>query len=213
MFKDLQKLKPEIITQFRNTGTSVAISKPLQVYIQQLDKATEIYQYEHNITRAARQLQNEFPELALNTCRKRLYDAINYFHLNNSVKEEAWYMYYADRFEDLAKAQIAADNLDGAAKCMEKAADFRAKASRVELDPEDLKIKDFIISPDVSNERLGIPDFDLHDLWNESVDLIKKFKIDRKEKNRIQEEAALTLNIPESMIEDLDPEDYEEESN
>ena len=121
MIDRLEKLHPDIVQDFKRTGKSTAIAPDLQQYILQLDRVAEIHQFEHNVSRAARKLQETFPNLTFMTARLRVYDAINIFHLNNTVKAEAWDNYYADRMEDLGKLAIASDNLSEARRCEERA--------------------------------------------------------------------------------------------
>jgi len=199
--ESLDKLPVEIIQDFRRTKKSAAIPQPIQQYILQLDRAIEIYNYEGNISRAARQLSSDFHgNISFATARSRIYDAIHYFHLNNTVKNEAWNMYYADKMEDLAKLAIQQKNLTEARRCFEKAKSYRTDKQDKTIDPRDIKIKDQVISPDVSAERLGLEKFNLVEIWDETEEIIDNFDIESEHKKRIKKEAAQVIDIEHEEI-------------
>jgi len=204
---DIEKLPVPIIQEFRRTGVSLGIPTELQQYILQLDRAVEIFnvEKEHNISRAARKLMESFPEMAFSTAKTRIYDAINYFHLNNTVKAEAWNNYYADRFEDLGKLALKKFDFTESRRCFERAAEYRKEASQVALNPDAIKPHTFLISPEVTPELLGMTDKSLKKMWIETEQFIDGLPINQKEKNAIKREAALNLNKTEDAeFEDLE---------
>jgi hypothetical protein len=205
--KDLHRLPVEIIQDFRKTGKSLAIPGYIQDYILQLDRAVEIHnaEHEHNVSRAAMRLMESFPNISLNTARARIFDAINYFHLNNTVKAEAWDNYYADRLEDLAQFAISKNNITEARRSMEKAREYRKEAAGNILNGEELKPHVILISPEVNPELLGLKDFNLKQLWKETQDFIEELPIDKMDKRNVMQDAAQNLN----QIEDIDYEDVE----
>ena len=74
----------------------------------QLQWAMEIYEHERNITRAARKLQqrinaNQGIKIEQRTCMARIFEAINYFQVDNNVPIKIWENQYANQFEKLAK--------------------------------------------------------------------------------------------------------------
>lgn len=90
MIDKLEKLDPEIISDFRKNRKSEAIAPALQEYIIHLDRAAELHNLHGNVSRVAKELAKEFPDqISFQTARQRVYDAINYFHLNSNVKNEA----------------------------------------------------------------------------------------------------------------------------
>jgi len=195
MFDELQKIDPKLIMDFRKTGKSLSIPARVQDYITQLDKVSELYAVERNIRRTATRLNSFFPDISWSTCRDRVYEAINAFHINNTVKQEAWYNYYADYLDDLAKTCIAADNLKEARLCIIQAADYRVKASVSNINPDDLKPKDQLLSPEISPERLGIKEKNLKELWSESKKFIDKLDVDEQVKERVKTETMLNLGV------------------
>jgi hypothetical protein len=51
------------------------------------------------------------------------------------------------------------------------------------------------VSPDVDPERLGLPDINLKQLWNDTRKLVDKFPIDSRAKEAIIKEAGQNLGI------------------
>jgi hypothetical protein len=210
---DLDKLPVEVLKQFRDTKVSHAIPEHLQRYILHLDKAAELFNIKGNITEICKGLIEAFPndELQFRTAQTRVYDAINYFHLNNTVRNEAWDHYYADRLEALGKkAENAYDadpdkfagNIQEARRCYERAHALRTKKDENAVDPELLKPKDFLINPDISPERLGLKKQNLKQLWSETASFIKKLELEEEEKDRILEEAANVIDVDYEDVRD-----------
>lgn len=52
----IEKLHPDIVHHFLITGESKGIPPEVQEFLKQIQWAAEIYEYERNITRAARKL-------------------------------------------------------------------------------------------------------------------------------------------------------------
>ena len=197
ILKKLDEIPLEIITAFRKTGNSEMLSKKTQEYIIRLDKAAEVQHFEPNITRAAKTLRT-YPEcctLSFSECRDLIYDAINYFHINSTVKNEAWDNYYADRLEDLFLVAIKSKNITEARRCLERAHNWRTNRDENAINPEDLKVKDQLISPDITAARLHIEEFNLHNLWREGKNMINKFDISDKEKSKILTEFSNTIDV------------------
>jgi hypothetical protein len=209
--KDLETIPVEILQDFRKTGESMALGDDLKQYILQLDRAVEIrtQEHEHNIMRGAKRLRESFPEISLSTAKNRIYDAINYFHLNSTVKAEAWSNYYADRMEDLARLSIAANNITEARRCIERSKEFRLEASNLAIDPNEIKPHTFLISPEVNPSLLGLEEFNLGQLWTNTEKFIRDLPIDQRDKQTALSDAALALN----RTEDIDYEDVNEEED
>ena len=195
----LDKIDPEIIADFRATGRSMALAVEMQKYIMHIDYAAQVYNFEGNITRCARMLQDKFADekLGFQTARARIYDALNYFHLNNTVKNEAWDNYYADRLENLAKIAIAANNFMEARRCFEKAHDFRTARDENMIDPELLKPPVFLISNDITAIDMGFEKTDLRKIARKHndgkyIEIIESLPIDKTDKEKLKKDANVT---------------------
>jgi len=225
MLQELQKYNPDDILYFRKNKYSEVLPPKLQEYILQLSRAAEIHETQPNITKAAKEIQTEYPELSIHTCRQRIYDAIQLFHINNTVSEEAWCNYYADRMEELANIalgklgnkvkelleqtidiseieqvieKITEINITEARRCTERAMTYRIQASRRNIDPDLLKPKDTVISPDITPERLGLENKNLKQLWAESREFISGIDIPETEKNKIYKEIDEVTGISDA---------------
>lgn len=204
--QEIDKISTELIQQFRRTKKSVAIPEYLQRYILHLDKAAELFNTKGNMNDICNDLMAAFPEdgLSFTTAKRRVYDAINFFHLNNTVRNEAWDNYYADRFEALGrKAEEAYDsdpskfsgNIQEARRCYAIAHELRTKKDENAVDPEVLKPKDFLINPDISPERLGLKKQNIKQLWSDASKLINRMELEEEEKQRLLKESAEVIDI------------------
>ena len=110
----IEKLHPDIVHHFLQTGECKGIPEEIQLFLKQMQWAAEIYEYERNISRAARLLRTRIMALQekdvdIRTCKARFYSAISYFNVDNNVATKVWETDYANKYEDLAKLAIAAD--------------------------------------------------------------------------------------------------------
>lgn len=211
MITFLQKLEAlplEIIVDFRKTGTSEAIPAKLQNFILDLEAVLEIKETEKfdNISRLARELRKRRPHLEYKTALQRVYDALNFFHVNDNVSNDVWDKIYADKMEDLAKLSIAKDNEFVAYRALVKAHEYRTKAeSRIR--PEDLKAPVFIISSEIKAADLGFEKANMMDISRKAsegryVKMIDSLPISDDEKKLIYRDAGID-------IEDVKPLDDE----
>ena len=198
MIESFRKLPIETLKEFRKTGVSKYIPEDLQRYIIHIDRAIELIRFDGNVSRVAGKLITEFPLDNLNssTARSRIYDAINLFHVNSTVKNIAWDNYYADKMEDLAKLSIAADDITEARRCYERAHAFRTNRNENDYDPDKFSPKEQIISPDVTVKRLGITEQNLNSMWQKAQKFIHEIPIEAKEKMRLLNEASLNVDLP-----------------
>lgn len=205
--EEINKLPVKVIQGFLKSGQSAAIPAELQQYIREIGRVSEIWNtdHEHNISRIARKMQETFPEMAFNTARDRVYDAINYFHLNSTVKAAAWDNYYADRMEDLARLAIAANNYTQAGKFMELAREYRKEASANTINPDEIKPIIQLVNPSVDAKQLGLKeDFNLRTLWTDTEKFIDKLPADERAKQQAKQDAALNLGIEDADYELID---------
>jgi hypothetical protein len=194
---DVDKLHPDILQEFRRTKRSNSIPEDVQQYIIQIDIAFDILKTNGSIRDAARELVERMnsDELTFATARRRIYDAINYFHINSTVRNEAWDNYYADRFEELSKQAYTEKDYTEARRCLERAHTLRTKRDENAINPEDMKIKDWLINPDISPERLGLKEYNLRRLWLDSQTFIDDLKLDSEHKQGLLKETAEVIDV------------------
>lgn len=104
----LESVHPDLITTFLTTGEGKGIPEDVQTFLKQLQWAAEIYEYERNITRGARQLKQRIAAqqkitLDVRTCMTRINQAISYFNVDCNVSIKVWENDFANKYEDLAK--------------------------------------------------------------------------------------------------------------
>ncbi|WP_025799305.1 hypothetical protein [Hoylesella saccharolytica] len=190
----IEQIHPDLISQFFATGKCEVIPQELQLFLQQLQWAMEIYEHERNITRAARKLRQRITaeqhiKIEERTCMARLYEAINYFSVDNNVPIKIWENQYANQFENLAKMCALAGDYKTQGKCYERALECRRRASEIAEADRDLGVT-FIFSPTITAEELGFSKKSLKEIaakHNEGfyITLIDSLPIERKEKKRL----------------------------
>jgi tetratricopeptide (TPR) repeat protein len=205
LHEQFESLHPEIIESFRTTSQSDAIPENLQRYILLLDKVPELQRRYPSVSKCAKELIKLYPQfnIAFNTAREIIWEAINYFHLNSSVKNSAWNNYYADKLEELSNIAIVAKNFRVAERCLESAAKLRRNLHEDEIDSEKLRPIVHVLSPEVTWKMLGgKKEYNLKTIAGERLKQYKDackeidtFPVNTDEKNKLKEEAALSMNI------------------
>ena len=207
----LDKIHPDLISAFLTTGKCDGIAPDVQIFLKQLQWAAEIYEFERNITRAAKQLRqriNAQQQINIDerTCEARIYAAINYFSIDNNVSIKVWESNYADKYEDLAKLCAAAEDYKTMGKCYSAALECRRRASEIAEADRDLGIV-FLISPELSSEDLGYSKASLKEVAAKHnkgfyLNLIDSLPIEKVEKKRLLRQA----DIQEAGYEELNEE-------
>jgi hypothetical protein len=207
----LNKLHPDIIKNYLDTGKSEGIPQEVKKYIDLLDRVPDLYRRYSSPTKTARELQKLYPDDFRNyqTARSLVYAAINHFHLNNTVKNEAWDNLYADQLDELSRICVKKRDFGEAKRCLIEAHRIRTSRSDDIIDPDILKPITEVLSPEVPAEFFGIEDeYDLKTLWvkkKETYDAADKFVTKLKgvndhQKKDIMKEVGLNLNISEAQI-------------
>lgn len=196
----IEKLHPDIIRDFLQTGVSNAIAVELQHFIFELQWAAEIWERERNITRAARKLQqrafaNKHDLMSLQTAKARVYAAITYFDIDSNVPQQVWDRDTANKMEDLAKFAIKLNRPDVAKSCYIEANELRRRANDTEQANGRPII--FLMSPDVDIESLGFKRKNLKEIARKAADgfyvkLITSLNVDKNEKQRLMRDAEVT---------------------
>ena len=154
----------------------------------------EIFEHERNITRAARKLQHRINaeqhiKIELRTCQARIYEAINYFAVDNNVPIKVWENQYANQFENLAKLCAVAGDYKTQGKCYERALECRRRAAEIAEADRDLGVI-FLISPELTPEEMGFSKKSLKEIAAKHnkgfyVTLIDSLPIENIEKKRL----------------------------
>ena len=203
MKSDLEKLEsvhPDLITTFLTTGEGEGIPKDVQIFLKQLQWASEIYEFERNITRGAKKLRvriaaEQHLTLDVRTCMSRINQAIGYFNVDCNVGIKVWENDFANKYEDLAKVCSAKRDYKMQKACMDQALECRRRASEMAEADRDLGVV-FIISPEVTPEELGFQKKNLTEIAAKHnkgfyVSLIDGLPIESVEKKRLLRDADI----------------------
>ena len=217
----LDKLHPDIIHHFLETGESKGIPQELQQFVMQLQYAAEIYEYEKNITRAASKLRlrilaEQKISMPVRTCKARVYAMLNYFNVDNNVSVKVWENDFADKYHDLAKLAIANDDIKTAKSCYDAARQARIAASEAAARESDWAPV-FVISPEITAEQMGFTKQSLKEIAKKNnegfyLNLIDSLPIEKHERKRLLKDADIQdaeyeeLN---ALDEELNANDYE----
>lgn len=204
----LDRIHPDLIATFLNTGRCDAIPEEVQLFLRQLQWAAEIWQYERSIARAAQKLRlrimaEQHIALEPRTCQARIYAAINYFQIDNNVSQKIWESVFADRFEDLAKMAIAVNDYKTAKACTESAMECRRRASEInDIDRPWAPV--FVISPNLTVEEAGFRRKKLKDIARKNNDgyylnLISSLPVEQEDKQRLLADAGLQEPVYEDV--------------
>jgi len=205
MIEHLQKLPTEIVERFLDTREPEPLGIPTKLaeYILQINEASNLHQKHHTISKCAKRLQESYPELSIHTCKSRIYDAINYLNSDCTVTSEAWYLYYADMLMKLFEVNLVGHDFREAKSCLMRSCEYRIKASANAIDPERIKFKHQIVSPDVELERMGVKPSGVLDAYRKAMRIISDQDTTDKEKQRQVGEVISELDIKDVDHEDI----------
>lgn len=176
-------------------NTACGISENMAAYISQINDAALLLKDHPNIGNCAAELIKMHPELSLSTARLRVSDSIAYFNADFSVTAEAWNLYFADRIMDLFQEAMKQGDIKEARLCLERARDYRLAAASTTVNPDLIKHKEQLISPDVELERMGIKRSGLLGSYQKIMKIIDNIDASASDKERLKGEASLELGV------------------
>ncbi|MBV5334189.1 MAG: hypothetical protein JZU49_00095 [Sulfuricurvum sp.] len=205
----LERLHPEVIQNYFDTGNASGISAEVIRYIEKIDKIPELYRRHQSPTATSRELMKLFPDLftSFKTAQALVYAAINHFHLNSTIKNQAWDNLYADRFDELAKIEVKRGNIEAAKRIYTEAHRLRTLRNDDSLDVDKLRPIVQVISPEVTASMLDIDgNYSLKEMWTDVRVFVKhRLKgVSTEQEDAILKEAAKNLNIEDADFEDID---------
>lgn len=202
----LEKLDPAIIDHFLTTGESKGIPEKTQLWIKQITMAYEEYEKDRNITAAAKELKLKIKaalgiNMSQRACVERVYAAIEYFHVDDHLRDKIWQKDFANKYELLSRKAEAGEDYRTAKACLDASLECRQRASEAAA-AEDNFAPIFLISPDISILDLGFKKKSLKDIARKHNDgyyisMIDGLPIDNKEKERLFKDAEIVKDIEE----------------
>lgn len=207
----IRNLDPKTVSIIKETkGQQIGAASPeVAQYILQISRAYEIFtgpDADGTIMGAAIQLQKEFPQISIRTARRRVSESISYVHSQMDTCPDEWLEFYADKMDRLGKLCEKNGELEAARRSYEIACEYRVKAAEGRVDPERIKFKRMLVSPDVQATRLGLGGSGMRELIARGKQLIEESGLSSKDKERVLKE----LDLETGFVEDVD---YEEAGN
>ena len=196
----LDAIHPDLISAFLTGGKGEGIPVDIQLFLKQLQWAAEIYEYERNITRAARKLRirinaEQGERIEERTCMSRIYQAINYFNVDCNVPLKVWENNFANKYEDLAKICAVQRDYKSQKACYDAALECRRRASEVAEADRGLGVT-FILSPELTAEEMGFAKRSLKEIAAKHnrgfyLNLIESLPLEKAEKKRLLRDADI----------------------
>jgi len=196
----LDAIHPDLISAFLTGGKGEGIPVDIQLFLKQLQWAAEIYEYERNITRAARKLRirinaEQGERIEERTCMSRIYQAINYFNVDCNVPIKVWENNFANKYEDLAKICAVQRDYKSQKACYDAALECRRRASEVAEADRGLGVT-FILSPEITAEEMGFAKRSLKEIAAKHnrgfyLNLIESLPVEKAEKKRLLRDADI----------------------
>lgn len=206
----LDAIHPDLISAFLTGGKGEGIPVDIQLFLKQLQWAAEIYEYERNITRAARKLRirinaEQGERIEERTCMSRIYQAINYFNVDSNVPIKVWENNFANKYEDLAKICAVQRDYKSQKACYDAALECRRRASEVAEADRGLGVT-FILSPEITAEEMGFAKRSLKEIAAKHnrgfyINLIENLPLEKAEKKRLLRDADIE---DAEIIQDID---------
>ena len=206
----LDAIHPDLISAFLTGGKGEGIPVDIQLFLKQLQWAAEIYEYERNITRAARKLRirinaEQGERIEERTCMSRIYQAINYFNVDCNVPIKVWENNFANKYEDLAKICAVQRDYKSQKACYDAALECRRRASEVAEADRGLGVT-FILSPEITAEEMGFAKRSRKEIAAKHnrgfyINLIESLPLEKAEKKRLLRDADIE---DAEIIQDID---------
>ena len=195
----IQELHPDLIASFLATGKGEAIPADLRLFLQQLQWAAETFETERSVSRCAAKLRQRIAaeqhvSIEQRTAVARVYEALNFFHVDQSVGIKVWESVYADQFEKIAMLAAVKGDLKTQSKATERALECRRRAAEIADSDRTLGITQ-LISPDVTPGLLGFETQDLKASARKNREgayvIIQSLPIESSEKKRLLTDAKI----------------------
>lgn len=208
MVQRLDELHPDLIAAFLATGQCDAIPMELRLFIQQLQWAMEIFDHERSIRRCASKLRQRVAavqqvSMEQRTAIARVYEALNFFHVDQNVPIKVWESLYADQFEKIAQMAALKGDLKTQSKATERALECRRRAADIGDTDRSLGIRMYFDSK-LTPELLGLENQNLRKIAQKDsqgvyLQMIDQLPIEREEKNRLLLDAGIGKDELEVM--------------
>lgn len=198
--EQIGELHPDLIAGFLATGECDAIPKELRLFIQQLQWAVETFETERSISRCATKLRQRIAaeqhiKMEQRTAIARVYEALNFFHVDQNVPIKVWEAVYADQFEKIAQFAALKGDLKTQSKATERALECRRRAAEIADTDRSLGVT-MLFHGDITPELMGLEKKSLKEIARKDNDgeylkIINQLPLESLEKKRILRDADI----------------------
>lgn len=204
--EQIGELHPDLIAGFLATGKCEAIPEELRLFIQQLQWAVEIFETERSVSRCATKLRQRIAaeqrtaagqpiKMEQRTAIARVYEALNFFHVDQNVPIKVWEAIYADQFEKIAQFAALKGDLKTQAKATERALECRRRAAQIADTDRSLGVT-MLFHGDITPELMGLEKKSLKEIARKDNDgeylkIINQLPLESLEKKRILRDADI----------------------
>ena len=198
--KQLQNLPPQVVGAIVSSRGADTAGLPAEAaqYVWQLSRAYALFtapDSDGSMLSAAEQLQREFPSISLATARRRVSESVTYMQQPVDNTPEEWYTFYADRMDRLGVQCERAGKWEDARLAYAQALDYRVRAAAGRVDPERIRYRRLLVSPDLQAERLGLDGTGVRELLRRGRQLIEQTALSPKDKERVMHDLELETGI------------------
>ena len=198
--EQIGELHPDLIAGFLATGKCDAIPEPLRLFIQQPQWAIETFETERSISRCATKLRQRIAaeqhiKMEQRTAIARVYEALNFFHVDQNVPIKVWEAVYADQFEKIAQFAALKGDLKTQSKATERALECRRRAAEIADTDRSLGVT-MLFHGDITPELMGLEKKSLKEIARKDNDgeylkIINQLPLESLEKKRILRDADI----------------------
>lgn len=198
--EQIGELHPDLLAGFLATGKCEAIPEELRLFIQQLQWAIEIFETERSVSRCATKLRQRIAaeqhiKMEQRTAIARVYQALNFFHVDQNVPIKVWEAVYADQFEKIAQFAALKGDLKTQAKATERALECRRRAAQIADTDRSLGVT-MLFHGDITPELMGLEKKSLKEIARKDNDgeylkIINQLPLESLEKKRILKDADI----------------------
>lgn len=200
LISQLRLLPTPVVQSFLKSKNAVkcGLSEELGDYILEINDSAQLLKEHPNLSDCAKELMVLHPEMSLTSARRRVSESIAYFNTACDVTAEVWNLYFADEMMTLYKEAMKDKNVKEARLCLERAREYRIAAAAQSVNPDLIKYKEQLVSPDVELDRMGIRRENIITSYKRALEIIDSRDISSADKERLKRELEVELNIEDA---------------
>ena len=191
----LRALPVKKVQEFLASKRTDGIPPELAAYITELNDAANLLKEYPDVAGCAHELMKLHPHISLTAARNRVCDSISYFNTGCTVTADEWNLYFADAMMELYKEARKDKDIKEARLCLERAREFRVAAASQAVNPNLIKYKEQLISPDVELDRMGVKKSGMFAAYRRAMEIIEARDASATDKERLKRELSTELGV------------------